>query len=51
MSRNYSHNELRKLANLPDYDDQFDVLYQEEVVSQSKQKRKEQTRFGLKEDY
>lgn len=51
MSRNYSHNELRKLANLPDYDDQFDELYQEEVVSQSKQKRKEQTRFGLKEEY
>jgi len=51
MSRQYSYNELIKLANSPDYDDQFDDLYEEEVVSQSKQKRKEQTRFGLKEDY
>lgn len=51
MSRDYSHNELRKLANSPDYDDQFDDLYEEEIVSQSKRKRKEQPRFGLKEDY
>lgn len=50
MSKN-QYNDWRKLANSPDYEDQFDEWYQEEVVSQSKQKRKEQTRFGLKEDY
>lgn len=47
----YSQKDLYKLANSPDYEDQFDEWYQEEVVSQSKQKRKEQIRFGLKEDY
>lgn len=47
----HSQKDWYKLANSPDYEDQFDELYEEEVVHQSKQKRKEQTRFGLKEDY
>jgi len=51
MSRDYSHSELRKFANSPDYDDQFDELYEEEIVHQSKQRRKEGGRFGFKEDY
>lgn len=50
MSRN-TQKDWYKLANSPDYEDQFDELYQEEIVSQSKQKRKEQGRFGFKEDY
>jgi hypothetical protein len=39
-----------KLANSPDYEDQFDELYEEEVIHQSKQKRKEQVRFGFEEE-
>lgn len=46
-----SQKDWYKLANSPDYEDQFDDLYEEEIVHQSKQRRKEQTRFGLKEDY
>jgi hypothetical protein len=40
----------KKLANSPDYEDAFDELYEEEVIHQSKQKRKEQVRFGLEEE-
>ncbi len=48
--RNKPQNELRNLANSPDYDDQYDDWYEEEVVRASKSKKREQVRFGLKED-
>jgi hypothetical protein len=41
----------QKIANTPDYNDTFDDLYEEEIVRDSKQKKREQVRFGLKEDY
>jgi hypothetical protein len=47
----HSQKDWYKLANSPDYEDQFDELYEEEVVHQSKQRRKEHGRFGVKEDY
>jgi hypothetical protein len=47
----HSQKDWYKLANSPDYEDQFDELYEEEVVHQSKQRRKEGGRFGFKEDY
>lgn len=50
MSRKYSQNELKKLANSPDYDSMFDDLYEEEVISESKQRKKEQIRYGIQED-
>ena len=46
-----SQKDWYKLANSPDYEDQFDELYEEEIVHQSKQRRKECGRFGGKEDY
>ena len=49
--RKSSQNDWRKLANAPDYNDTFDDLYEEEIVRDSKQKKREQVRFGLKEDY
>jgi hypothetical protein len=49
--RKSSQNDWRKLANTPDYSDTFDDLYEEEIVRDSKQKKREQVRFGLKEDY
>jgi len=48
--RNKSQKELRNLANSPDYDDQYDEWYEEEVVRESRSKKREQVRFGLKED-
>jgi hypothetical protein len=41
----------QKIANTPDYNEYFDDLYEEEIVRDSKQKKREQVRFGLKEDY
>ena len=49
--RKSSQNDWHKLANTPDYNDTFDDLYEEEIVRDSKQKKREQVRFGLKEDY
>ena len=46
-----SQKDWQKLANTPDYNDHFDDLYEEEIVRDSKQKKREQVRFGLKEDY
>lgn len=45
------YNNWKKVANTPDYNDTFDDLYEEEIVRDSKQKKREQVRFGLKEDY
>ena len=39
-----------KLANYPDFEDTFDELYEEEVVNESKQRKKEQIRYGGQED-
>lgn len=41
----------RKLANTPDYEDQFDEMYQDEIINESKQRRKEYSRGFKKEDY
>ncbi len=41
----------QKIANTPNYNEHFDDLYEEEIVRDSKQKKREQVRFGLKEDY
>lgn len=39
-----------KLANSPDFEDTFDELYEEEVVNESKQRKKDHTRFDFQED-
>jgi hypothetical protein len=46
----HSQKDWYKLANSPDYEDAFDELYEEEVISESKQRKKEQVRYGFQEE-
>lgn len=50
MSRKLTHTDWRKLANSPDFDDKFDEIYNEEVVRETKNKRKEKDRYAFKEE-
>jgi len=46
-----SQKDWQKLANTPDYADSYDDWYEEEIVRESKSKKREQVRFGLKEEF
>lgn len=48
--RNTSQNKLVNLANSPDYEDQYDDWYEQEVIRETKNKRKEKDRYAFKEE-
>jgi hypothetical protein len=50
MSRKVTQTDWCKIANSPDFDEQFDDLYNEEVIRETKNKRKEKDRYAFKEE-
>lgn len=50
MSRKLTQTDWCKFANSPDFDEQFDELYDEESVRESKARRKEKDRYAFKEE-
>lgn len=45
-----SRTDLRNLANSPDYDEQYDDWYEQEIRRESKTKKREKDRHAYKED-
>jgi hypothetical protein len=48
--KNKPQNELRNLANSPDYEDQYDDWYEKSIIRETKNKRKEKDRYAFKEE-
>jgi hypothetical protein len=50
MPRKLTHTDWCKFANSPDFDEQFEDVYDEESIRETKTKRKEKDRYAFKEE-